>query len=76
MNSLNFKEDKINVISSEFFILSECLYNPTYEIDGNIIKNSFIKKSDKINVSSTLESSIKRLKDILWSLDINLKLFF
>ena len=76
INSLNFKEDKINVKSSEFFVLSECLYNSSYQIDGSIISNSFFSKKSYDTNTNTLEGSVKRLKIILEELDINLKLFF
>ena len=63
--------------------MSECLYNVSYQIDGNIIRGSISSKTHKdtnkilnhTNIAS-LKRSIKRLKIILEELDINLKLFF
>jgi hypothetical protein len=79
VKKLSFSENKINIASSEFFILSECLYDGLSETDDKkILKKTWFEKKRELNNESniSLERTISRLKIILDDLQIELKVFF
>ncbi len=79
IENLQLSENKINLISTEFFILSECLYEGFYDLDENKkIKKAWFGRKKEINKKShiKLENSISRLQIIMQELKIELKIFF
>lgn len=79
VKKLPFVDNKINVISSEFFILSEFLYDGSYQVDKeNKLERAWFQKKKELNYKSdiTVERTITRLKSILEEIEVELKVFF
>ena len=79
VKKLPFVENKINVISTEFFILSEFLYDGLYQVDKeNNLEKTWFQKKKELNYKSdiTLERTITRLKFIFEEIKIELKVLF